>query len=49
MQPNQVYYLILGILVWEFILTKTIGYLNTTYWSETLPPELSSIYDNSKY
>ena len=49
MQPNQVYYLILGILVWEFIFTKTIGYLNTTYWSETLPPELSSIYDNSKY
>jgi len=44
---------ILSIIIWlvvfEFILTKTLDYLNTTRWSNKLPEELKEIYDEEKY
>lgn len=49
MNSNEILSIILAFLVWEFALTKYIGYLNTTYWSDTIPEELTGIYDQAKY
>lgn len=49
MESSTILYIILGITVFEFCLTKSLSYLNTTYWSDTLPQELSDIYDEKKY
>lgn len=49
MAVTTIFYLILSITFFEFLLTKTIGYLNTLYWSDNLPEELKDIYDAEKY
>lgn len=49
MEVATIFYIILGITVFEFCLTKYLSYLNTTYWSDTLPKELADIYDQEKY
>lgn len=49
MTATTLFYLIIAITVFEFFLTKTIGYLNTLYWSDVLPEELKGIYDTEKY
>ncbi len=43
------FYLIIGLLVFDFILEQFLDYLNTTRWSETLPDEVKGIYDEEKY
>ncbi len=42
-------YIILAILVFEYILERILAYLNSTYWSDHLPKELIGIYDEEKY
>jgi len=44
-----VFYLILAILVVDFIFEQTLNYLNTTRWSEQLPQKLIGIYDDEAY
>ncbi|MDP4185291.1 MAG: M48 family metallopeptidase, partial [Bacteroidota bacterium] len=44
-----IFYLIVAIVVFDFILERTLDYLNTTRWSETLPKEVEGIYDEEKY
>ena len=44
-----IFYVILVLFVWEFILSKTLDYLNTLNWSDKLPDELKEIYDEKKY
>lgn len=46
---DTIFYVILGLFVWEFILSKTLDYLNTLNWSTKLPVELKEIYDEEKY
>ncbi len=46
---NIIFYTILFFLVFEFIVTKTLAYLNKTKWSETLPKEAKAIYDEKEY
>lgn len=43
------YYLIIGLLTFDFLLDRLLDYLNSTRWSETLPPEVEGIYDQEKY
>ena len=43
------FYLILAILVFEYLLERILSYLNSTYWSDRLPDELRGIYDEEKY
>jgi hypothetical protein len=40
MTANTIFYIILSFTVFEFILTKTLGYLNTLKWSDELPEEV---------
>ena len=44
-----VYYLILFILIANFIVERWLDYLNNSNWSLGLPPELSGIYSEEKY
>lgn len=49
MSTETIFYVILAIFLWETFLTKFLGYLNTTRWSNDLPKELEGIYDSEKY
>ena len=46
---TTIFYVILGLFVFEFLLSSTLSYLNTLNWSTTLPKELKDIYDAKKY
>ena len=43
------FWIIIGIIVVDFIFEKYLDYLNTTTMSEVLPKELKGIYDEEKY
>lgn len=49
MTANTIFYIILFFTVFEFVLTKTLAYLNTLNWSDELPEEVKWIYDEEKY
>jgi len=49
MTTETILLIILVIFLAETFLTKILWYLNTTRWSETLPKELTGIYDSKKY
>ncbi|MFV0377308.1 MAG: M48 family metallopeptidase [Mangrovibacterium sp.] len=44
-----IFWAIVAILVFDFVLERTLDYLNTTRWSEQVPDELRGIYDEEKY
>ncbi|WP_346858438.1 M48 family metallopeptidase [uncultured Draconibacterium sp.] len=43
------FWLIIGILVLDFLFEKYLDYLNTTRWSTVIPDEVKGIYDEEKY
>lgn len=43
------FWIIIAILVLDFLFEKYLDYLNTTKWSDTLPDEVKKIYDEKKY
>ena len=43
------FWIIIAILIADFIFEKFLDYLNTTRWSNKLPVELDGIYDQEKY
>lgn len=49
MSNETIFFIIIAIFFSETLLTKFLGYLNTTRWSNTLPEELADIYDGEKY
>jgi len=49
MSSEFIFYIIIALFVWEFILSKTLDYLNTKNWTNQLPKELEWIYDEEKY
>lgn len=49
MTPENVLCIILALVVGEFILTKTLGYLNHRNKTPELPEELQEVYDEEKY
>jgi len=49
MTTESIFIIILAIFLGETLLTKFLGYLNTTKWSDELPEELKDIYDGDKY
>lgn len=46
---QQLLYIITGILVFDFILERTLEYLNARHFSPKLPDALKDIYDPEKY
>ncbi|MGQ8338769.1 M48 family metallopeptidase [Sunxiuqinia sp. A32] len=43
------FWIIIGILIFDFVLERFLDYLNTTRWSDQLPDEVKGIYDEEKY
>lgn len=43
------FWVIIGIIVLDFLFEKYLDYLNTTKWSDSLPDEVKGIYDEAKY
>lgn len=46
---TTIFYIIISILVFDYLLDRLLNYLNATKWSKTLPTELKGIYDEEKY
>lgn len=46
---NAPFLLIVSILIFNFILERVLDFLNSKQWSETLPDELTGIYDAEQY
>lgn len=49
MTTNTIFLIIIFILIFEFILSNVLAYLNTRYWSEDLPKEAIWIYEEKEY
>jgi len=49
MEPQTVFYIIVGILVFQYLFDLFLDFLNRSRWSEELPEELKGIYDEGKY
>jgi len=45
----SVFYIIIAILIFDFLLERLLNYLNSTRWSNELPKELHGIYDIDQY
>jgi STE24 endopeptidase len=43
------FWIIIGIIVFDFVFEKYLDYLNTTKWSVIIPDEVKGIYDEKKY
>lgn len=46
---GTLFWLIIAILIVEFLFEKYLDYLNTTKWNDKLPDEVKGIYDEEKY
>jgi STE24 endopeptidase len=46
---TTIFYIIIGIILFDYILERILDYLNRTWWSSELPQELGGIYDAVKY
>ncbi len=49
MNSEIILYLLIGILTFDFLLEFILDYLNLTYQKDTLPIELSDIYDEAQF
>lgn len=49
MTTQMVFLFIIGFIVFEFVLSRFLDYLNTLNWSDELPEEVKWIYDEEKY
>lgn len=46
---QTIFWIIVGIIIFDFLLERLLDYLNSKYWSDELPKELEGIYDKEKY
>lgn len=46
---QTIFYIIIAIILFDYILERVLDYLNSTYWSNELPKELKGIYEADKY
>jgi STE24 endopeptidase len=46
---NAPFMLIMLIIMFNYILERVLDFLNSNYWSDTLPKEVDDVYDSEKY
>jgi len=49
MTAQNIFYLIIGILVFDFLVDKFLDYLNSKHYNDELPTELQDVYDAEEY
>lgn len=46
---QTIFYIIIAIILFDYLLERVLDYLNSTFWSNEIPTELEGIYDAEKY
>ncbi len=46
---QTIFYIIIAIILFDYILERVLDYLNSTRWSPEVPDELKGLYDKGKY
>lgn len=49
MTPTTLFYILIAIIISNFLIEKIIAKLNAKHFNDTLPPEVSDIYDDTAY
>jgi len=49
MTAQTIFYLIIGILIFDFLVDKFLDYLNSKHYNDELPEELQDVYDAEEY
>lgn len=49
MSPQTLFYILIGIIIVNFIIDKILGALNAKHFNNALPEELSDVYDPAEY
>jgi STE24 endopeptidase len=49
MTATSIFYIIIGILVFDFLLERILGLLNYTWYSKPVPQELADVYEHEEY
>jgi STE24 endopeptidase len=49
MTATHIFYIIIGILVFDFLLERILGFLNYTWYSKPIPRELTDVYEHEEY
>ena len=49
MTAQTIFYIIIGILLFDFIIDKVLDYLNAQHYNDELPTELQDVYDSEEY
>ena len=49
MNPQLLFYIIIGILIIDFIIDKMIDHLNAKHFNDQIPEELIDVYDQEEY
>jgi len=47
--PQILFYIIISLVIGDFLFERFLEYLNSTQWSDQLPEEVKDIYDEEKY
>jgi len=49
MNANNLFYIIIAIIIINFIIDKVLNYLNAKHYNDAIPNELSDVYDETEY
>ena len=49
MEPLTIFYIIIGIIVFNFVLEQFLDYINSTRFTADLPDEVKDVYDEERY
>jgi STE24 endopeptidase len=49
MKPEVLFYIIVGIVIFSYILGRILEYLNATWYDQELPEEVNDVYDKDQY
>lgn len=49
MSPTSIFYIIIGILLFDFILGQILDYLNALHYDDKIPAELNDVYNETEY
>ena len=49
MNPTTLFYIIIAIIIIDFLIDKYIGLLNSKHFNDKIPQELSDVYNEEEY
>ncbi|WP_194852544.1 M48 family metallopeptidase [Nonlabens antarcticus] len=49
MEAQTLFYLIIAILIFDFVLDRILSYLNYTWYSKSIPSDVTDVYDTTEY